>query len=570
MVMSSTVYSWTINHKRMSGRAMEHTSGERGGHQASRGVTLRLLGGVTVAALGLVACGSDDDDGSGGSDTADTAGASSATEASVGSGDAGTGDTADAPGGDQFGVVLAIGSEPTTLDPHIADDGGERAVNDNVYEALTARDASGALVPGLAADMPEQVDETTWRVTLRPEVVFHDGSTLEADDVVATIDRVIALGTESEQYGSFYSTLAGAEAIDESTVEITTTGPDPILPARLYWMKILDSAAVERDDIADHPVGTGPYRFVEYQPGVEVLLEANPDHRDGAPDVDDVTIRFVPEYASRVAGLLSGDYDLITNLAPEDESAAPQAVSVAGLEHPVITLDADDGITADPRVREALNLAVDKQALADALFAGYAELDQGQVLAETHFGFNPDLEPYPYDPEAATALLEEAGVVDETIQLVGTSGRWLKDAETVEAVAGYWENAGLDVDVQILEFGAWLDAWSDREVRPDAVFLNSSNELFDADRTLSALFHRDGIGSSNSDAELGAWIDEARTETDVEAREALYHDVYQRAYDEALQVYLLRVLDSYGLSDRITWQPRVDAKLIVAEMQPAS
>lgn len=461
---------------------------------------------------------------------------------------------------------MAIGSEPTTLDPHIADDGGERAVNDNVYEALTRREPDGTLVPGLAVELPTQVDELTWRVTLRGGITFHDGTMLDSSDVVATIDRVLALAGDSAQFGSFYSTLAGADIVDESTVEITTTAPDPILPARLYWMKIIPEGADARPDYAEHPVGTGPYRFVAWERGQAVRLSANTDYWGPSPAIADVDLRFVPEYGSRLAGLLAGEYDLITNLAPEDVEQAPQSASIGGLEHPVITLDADEGITADARVRQALNHAIDRHELSDALFLGFAEVDRGQAIADTHFGFDSSIEPYPYDPELAKELLDAAGVTGSTIQLLGTSGRWLRDAETMQAVAGYWEAVGLEVDLQILEFGSWLAAWSDRDVRPDAVYLNSSNELFDADRTLTALYHPDGIGSSNSDRELGALIDEARHEVDEQRREALYHDAFRRAHEQAYQVPLLRVLDSYGLSERLEWTPRADAKLIVHEM----
>jgi peptide/nickel transport system substrate-binding protein len=244
----------------------------------------------------------------------------------------------------------------------------------------------------------------------------------------------------------------------------------------------------------------------------------------------------------------------------------PKAASVSGLELPIIILDADDGPTADLRVRQALNLAIDKEALAEGLFAGYAEVAQGQLMAPSFFGFNPSVEGYPYDPERARALIEEAGAEGMEIELVGTAGRWLKDRELVEVVASFWEEIGVEPNVRIFEFSEYLNRLFDRETRADAIFVVSSNELLDADRPLSGYYHMEGIGASNTNEEMAGKIVEARTETDVDAREALYHDVIQTAFDEAYFAFLLNISDIYGLSERLQWEPRTDAKILVKTM----
>lgn len=232
----------------------------------------------------------------------------------------------------------------------------------------------------------------------------------------------------------------------------------------------------------------------------------------------------------------------------------------------MIVLDADDGITSDARVREALNLAVDKQAIAEQLFGGFAEVDAGQLLGPSILGHNDDLEPIAHDPDRAMALLEEAGVSGDSVTLVGTSGRWLKDRELVETVAGSWEAVGLSVDVQILEFGAYLDELFNREARPDAVFVSSSNDLLDPDRQLATYYQAGGVGSSNTDEELADLVTRARQETDDDARAELYNEALELARDEAYFVWLVNNADIYGMSERLDWQPRVDAKLLVREM----
>ena len=514
-------------------------------------------------ALGLLAaaCGDDDDDG------AATEGSSAPTDGTS-SGTEGT--TAGTPGGEAVEgaeITIALGSEPTSLDPHLVDDGGERAVNDNIYETLLTRTPEGELSPGLATELPTQVDDTTWEFKLREGVTFHNGEPFNAESVVATVERMIGLVERGEtDMDGFFAPLAGAEAVDEATVRITTAEPDAVLPARMYWLKQIPASAKDSPDLSDAPVGTGPYRFVEQQQGVSVQIAANPDYWGDAPSIATVNYEFADDSATRLAGLKSGKYDLITNLAPQDVGQAPQAANVQGQEHPTIILNADAGITADPNVRKALNLAVDKEALVENTFGGYATVEPGQLLSPSILGFNEELEPYAYDPEEAKRLIEEAGVQGQSIDLIGESGRWLKDRELLEAVAGYWNEAGVDVNLEILEFGAYLDVLFDRENRADSIFVSSSNDLLDPDRQLSTFYEAGGIGASNSDQELADLIASGRTELDPDARADIYKEAVKLAYDQAYFVWLLNNEDIYGLAENIQWQPRVDSKLLVSEM----
>lgn len=461
-------------------------------------------------------------------------------------------------------ITIAIGSEPSTLDPHTRDDGGERAINDNIYDRLLDRDADGNLVPMLAADLPTQIDDVTWELTIRDGVRFHNGNTLDAAAVAASFDRLLSLGAESEQSG-FFESIDRVEATGDMTVRVVTTAPDPVLPARLYWFKVIDATTVD-DGLDANPVGTGPYRFVSWERGSSVALEANPDYWGGAPTIDKVTFRFIDEAGTRLAGLVSGEFDVITNLSPEDADRAPRAVSVLGLEHPIFILSTESGVTADVRVRQALNYAIDKDALAQALFGGRAAIDQCQILSPSVFGFNPTLTPYSYDPDLARSLITEAGAEGAEIQLVGESGRWLKDRELIEAVANYWAEIGLTPKVEIYEFGEYLNRLFDRETRADAIFVSSSNDLLDPTRQLGNYYSPDGIGSSNKDEEMRDWVTRGASETDVTVREDLYHKATERACTDAYFAFLLNVEDTYGVSERLAWNPRVDSSLRVIEM----
>jgi peptide/nickel transport system substrate-binding protein len=318
---------------------------------------------------------------------------------------------------------------------------------------------------------------------------------------------------------------------------------------------------------AEIPVGTGPYKFVQWKRGQSIKLAINNDYWGEKPQIKTVNYRFIEESGTRLAGLMAGEFDVITNLLPEFTGRVPKAVNIQGLEHPIMILNADGGPTKDVRVRQALNYAVDKEALAEALYEGYAQVAQGQLLSPSFFGFNKDVRAYPYDKEKAKSLLKEAGAEGVTVELIGTSGRWLKDREVVEAVAAMWQDVGIKAKVRIFEFNEYLNRLFDRKTRGDAIFVVSSNELLDADKSFSAYYRAGGIGSSNTDKALAALIDQARTETNMQKRASLYHQAVKRAHDQAYFVWLLNIEDIYGMSKRVEWAARVDAKIMVNEMK---
>jgi peptide/nickel transport system substrate-binding protein len=335
----------------------------------------------------------------------------------------------------------------------------------------------------------------------------------------------------------------------------------------MYWMKMVPAEYSKDPKFGESPVGTGPYKFDHWTRGQEIVLVANPDYWGGAPQIQKVTYRFIGEPGTRLSGLMAGELDVITNLLPEFVPSVPKSAAVNGLETSVIILSTENPATKDPRVRKAMNLAIDRQALADSLFGGFATPVRGQLVNPKAFGHNEALAPYAYDPEQAKALIKEAGAEGTTVTLVGESGRWLKDREMIEAVAAYWTEIGLKVDIQIEEFGEYLNRLFDKALRPDAIFVVNSDELLDADRATTQAYLSGASAASNNDQDMAAKIVAARTETDVAKRKALYDEVTKKAYDEDYLAPLLNQQDIYGFSQRLEWQPRVDAKLLVKEMK---
>jgi peptide/nickel transport system substrate-binding protein len=472
------------------------------------------------------------------------------------------------PAGPSGSVVIVIGSDPSTLDPQFPDDGNARAVNDNIYEMLLVRDpVTAELGPSLATSW-EQVDDTTWRFKLREGVTFHNGEPFNADAVVYSVERMIDPEFNSEII-SFVETISGAEAVDDSTVDIFTSGPDPILLARMTWLNIVPPVYTEENaaNFGNEPVGTGPYKFVEWVKGDHVKLEANADYWGGAPSIAEVTIRTIPEEATAASALQAGEVDLVRHLIPEYLDQVPKSASVHGIEFPWIRINTNVEPLNDVRVRQALNYAIDKEALRDALYSGYAAVAEGQILTPGHFGYNPDVKAYPYDPDKARQLLQEAGAEGATLEFVGEAGRWLKDKELVEALAAQLEAVGLNIDVNIAEWSQWLDLlFAGAQAAPDLQYSSHDNSLFDADRTLSVLFTSEGSQAAYANPEVDRLVTEARTETDTAAREDMYHQAVQMIYDDAACVFLLNLDDIYGMSQSLEWQPRIDGRILVKDM----
>ena len=495
-----------------------------------------LLALLPIAGLLFAACGS------------------SATPAPSGGG-------AGAPAG---AVVYAVGADPTTLDPQATDDGNERAVNDNIYETLVLRNgATSAFEPGLALSWTLK-DPTTWTIKLRPNVKFTNGAAMNADAVVHSVTRIIDPALKSAQF-SYLNSITGAKKVDDLTVDLTTDGPDPILPAQLTWLKVIDPTYAKTADFASKPVGTGPYKFVEWKKGQSVTLTANTDYWGTKPAIKDVTIRVIPEINTRLQALKANELDLTANLSPELMSQAPATATQRSIEmYEVYMANTSTGKPfADKATRQAAQYAVDKEGLLKSLFAGHGTVQQGQIIRDDWAGFNPNLKPYAYDLNKAKTLL--AGKTP-SIKLVGEAGRWLKDKETLQAVASMLGQAGFKVTLDIQEFGAWVSTlFLPNDQKVDAIWASTSADLLDGDRPLTQTI----CGSKQVDWCNKTYTDlvnKARVTTDAKARQDLYNQATALQFEESPILYLINPDDIYGMSAKLVWKPRLDGKILFKEM----
>lgn len=362
------------------------------------------------------------------------------------------------PGGE---AVVAITAEPPGWDPTVSTSQEiARVMYHNVFEGLARIDRDGNIVPALAESWEVSDDGLTWTFDLREGVLFHDGSEFSASDVVAKFER--AMDPDSgHTHPEYYESIDEVTGEDGSVV-FSLSQPDSGLLYNLARPDSIIYPAGTADSQRSDPVGTGPFRFVEWVAGSEVRLERFDDYYlDGVPYLDAVTFRIIGDPNARFAALQAGDIDMIgVALSPESAIQAqsdPNLKVTEGSNTTEITMALNNARAPldDPLVRQAINHAVDKNAIVEGANFGFGTpIHTHATPAEPYW---IDYEPYPYDPERARELLAEAGYEDglelsfelpEPYNIERTSG---------QVIAQQLSEVGIEVDLSIVEWGTWLE-----------------------------------------------------------------------------------------------------------------
>lgn len=483
---------------------------------------------------------------------------------------------------DAASIVIAQGGDAASLDPQMQNDSRSKVILNNIFDTLIYRNLDLELEPMLATSW-EAIDDTTWEVTLREGVVFHNGESFDAEDVKFTLERPLDPDLGSP-LGSRFSVIEGVDIIDEFTVQINTTAPYPLLPARLSEWYIIPNeyfSANDQEMVSVSPVGTGAYTFVEWVLDDHLTLEANNDYWRGTPDIQSVTFRPIPENSTRVAALQAGDVDLITEVpafrqadvnSADNLDVRPvrstyfQYVALDGTKNPVL---------ADVRVRQAIQYATNVPEIVEVLFEGSAE-QVSIPLAHGVFGNDGSLEPYPYDPDRARVLLEEAGYPDGiTFALDAPVGRYAQDREVAEALVGQWAQVGINVELNINEWSVQLTKYratnnpNNEDPANELVeshFMGWGTSTFDADDVLWGAFARQPNKNNYVNEEVIELVTRAHTILDQEERAELYAQALDIIYEDVPWISLFQQFDIYGIRSDIQWEPRQDQIIEVFSM----
>lgn len=320
---------------------------------------------------------------------------------------------------------IGVQTLPSTLDANASVSNSGIQTYHNIYDTLIMRDSHAdevAFKPGLAEKW-EQVDDLTWEFQLRTDAVFHDGSTMTAEDVAYSMNRVIAEKDPSYVTAHAYllSNCESFDVVDDATVRLTTKKPEPLLEHLLSDPNagVSSKAYTEKvglDKAATKPMATGPYAVSEFTPDVRLVLDGVDDHWSGeAPPYKKITYILIPEIASRITALKNDEVDLITNIPPDQESLIDGdnqlrlVGSVLELYH-IYRLNMTNPVVRDPKLRAALDYAIDRKALTDAIWDGKAEPATSYQFTsyaeELQF---PDRKDISFDPDKARQLVKESG-----------------------------------------------------------------------------------------------------------------------------------------------------------------
>jgi peptide/nickel transport system substrate-binding protein len=455
-------------------------------------------------------------------------------------------------------IVIGLQAEPVTLDVAQLSDYNSSRTAMGMYDGLV-RFADGAtdLEPGLAERWDVSDDGLTYTFHLRPGVTFHDGTPVDAEAVEFSFERQIDPEHPYHDTGEFpyaeftLGNIASIEVVDELTVRITLAESfAPFLSnLAMHAAAIVSPTAVMTHgrDFSENPVGTGPYRFVSWRRGIEVVLERNPDYWRVEPQVERLVFRPIVEDQTRLAALEAGEIDLAVNLPPDDlprlrEDERFTFAEQAGMHTWYVVFNVTKEPFDDARVRQAVAFAIDRQAIVDAVLGGTGVLARN-FLPPVVWGYTEDVADYPYDPERARELLTEAGYPDgfEVEFWVPESGSGMQQPVAMGTVIqDYLSRVGIRASIQQFEWGTYLDRVivpvESADTVPAMFQMSWIGDNGDPDNFLYILLSGDQFPASGFN--LGYYANPTVDEILREARTTLDHDARVPLYEEAQRLIM--------------------------------
>jgi peptide/nickel transport system substrate-binding protein len=440
----------------------------------------------------------------------------------------------------------------------------------NVFNALTAVERDGSISPRLAESWTRSDDLTQWTFKLRPGAKFHDGSDFTAADVKFTYERVLADATSPVR--TFARIVKAVDVVDDHTVKFTLAQPYAIFERQATFIYIMSKTYFDKvgdQGYATKPVGTGPYRMVEWVKADRMIVEANPNYWGGAPQIRRATFRPVPAEASRANALLSGEVDLVPELSPslmaQFRSSATVKVAVApGIRIVHVSMDPNKPPFNNPLIREAVDYAIDRKTISERLLRGVG-VPSGSMLPPSAVGYDPALQPVPYDPERARNLVKQAGYAGEPIRINYPNNNFAMANEVVQAVAGYMTAAGLKVSLNSMEFTAFFPLWLQSKLDNMFFFAYGSSQ-YHAEGVLSIIYEQ-GSQTYQADPEIDRITKEQRAEKDPERQKQLIARAFRRSNELRTYLPLYNLQQVYGVKNGIEFTPFPDGVVRLYEFK---
>lgn len=483
---------------------------------------------------------------------------------------------------DRPSLVIAMAAMQRSH-PAIAESNFDSRVIKSVMDGLLNRDWLNGpngndgteIVPGIFTEWT-QVDDLTWDFKVRQGVKFHNGRDMTIDDVLFTLSAERLWGPTPIEPHSLASSFAKVEAVDPETVRITTKYPDPVLLQRLahvigHVVPKKEYLELGKEAYSAAPIGTGPYKWDHMIADEEIVLTAFDDYWGEKPPLKQITFKAVPETSARIAGLITGQYDIITSIPPDQAELVDQepdyetrTIEVENMHHLTFMTGCGEENQAcerkspvhDPLVRKAMILSLDREKIADRLWNGMAKVPAGPNWEMYGKMFDADRKAQAFDPEQAKQLLAEAGYDGQEIVVAVTTGYYVNGDRAVQVMMQMWEAVGLNVRLQFVENWAqmrpygWQDLW-----------INSSNIRIPD--PLSPFWWRFGEPSASYvTTNLVAVSDDYRRvgntlerTLDEDTRIAAFKEGLDLWQEENPAIILYRPLEIYGVRKDIKWTP---------------
>jgi len=496
-------------------------------------------------------------------------------------------------------LTIGIGADVTAIDPHFHNVTPNNNVAAHIFDYLVLRDERQKPVAGLAESW-QTIDPLTWEFKLRKGVKFHDGSDFTAADVVASIERIPLVPNSPSPFTAYTKQIREMIVVDPYTIRFKTVTPYPLMPSDMTQVAIVSRQAAKAStgdfNNGKAAIGTGPYKLVRYAKGERIELARYDGYWGGKTPWEKVTLRLLPNDASRVAALLSGDVQAIEYVPTADVAKIRadkklNVYTVIADRLIYLHMDSDREATPfvtdrdgkpltknplkDPRVRKAISKAINRPAIVDKVMEGQA-VASGQLLAEGMFGWTKNLKVEPYDPEGAKKLLAEAGYPNGFgVTIHAPNNRYVNDAKIAQAVAQMLTRVGIVTKVEAMPSAPFFAQATD--LKFSLMLLGWSSGTGEASSPLKALlatYNKDkGFGTANrgrySNGKVDALLDEALYTVDDPKREAILQRATEVAINDTGIVPLHSQVNVWATRDGITYVPRTDENTLANKFKPA-
>ncbi|MCG8598006.1 MAG: ABC transporter substrate-binding protein [Kiloniellales bacterium] len=471
--------------------------------------------------------------------------------------------------GERPGLIVAVQSLPANLEPIVQQSNAGARIYYSVFDTLLDYDLDTyKLRPGLAEDWVV-IDEKAIEFTLRRDVLFHNGDTFDAEDVAFTFGKERMFDPESPGYGGAQALFGNIEAIqilDPYKVRVTSRVPDPILAHRFAGLmsQIVSKEGYEAssdfDTWARSAVGTGPYSIEAIESGEYIRLVAFDQYWRGTPPLNSVTFRLVPEATTRIAGLLSGEFHIVTDLPADQLDSLSEAKGVSVTGGPVnniriVVYDEGNGILSDPDLRLALNYAVDRQLIVDSLFSGRTEVPAGEQFPFFNEMFIEDWGKPEFDLDKAREALARSSYRGEEIRYRMVEDYYPFEVATAEVMQQMWKDVGINVKIEV------VGSWDDVQREETRQIYNLSSTMYQPDPLghLWRLWGERGIiqttwGRFSNDEfnELGRKLEST---TELKERRRLFRRMLEiLRYEDPPGTVLHYLSAFYGKQDSVRWE----------------